>query len=87
MISVLTIGAHIMATMIRPTGALTLEDLKVESFVTTPEDAITAVQGTATCGAQMSTATCGMTCGSGTCDGIGPTGCCPRDTSCCGSCC
>jgi hypothetical protein len=64
-------------------GKLSLEDLRVESFVTTPGDAALAM-ATMTCGAYYSYATCGLTCGSTTCDGGGPT--CGTNTCCCGAC-
>lgn len=71
----------------RPEAKLGLEDLRVDSFVTTSEDwNVEAGKGTYTCGPNVSTMTCGMTCGSATCDTGGGTGCCPAASSCCGSC-
>lgn len=53
---------------------LSLDDLRVESFITTPMDF--SVEGLTTCG---------MTCTSRSCDGAGPTcvGCSGTSDSCC----
>lgn len=71
-------------TVAQPKGKLSLESLRVESFVTTHDEV--AFLGTNTCGVGT-VVTCGMTCTSRTCDGAGPTcGGCQTVTICCGSC-
>lgn len=67
-----------------PKKKLTLEDLRVESFVTTPTSQWGTVHG-------LDEGSCGLTCTSRSCDGAGPTcaagchtiSCCYDNSSCC----